>query len=59
MLGFICPYSGSKNQFMIYENFRLTIPSNEEYSISQVKMKLKEIEQILSIKIDSNDWMIL
>jgi hypothetical protein len=56
ILGFIGPFSGSKHHFMIFENFRLSIPSNEEYSVPQLKMMLKEIEEILSKKIDNVDW---
>ena len=59
LLGFIGPYSGSKHQFMVFESFRLTIPSNDEYSVPQVKMMLKEIDEILPIKLDNNKWELL
>ena len=37
-LGFDGPYSGARHQFMVYELHRLTIPSNTEYSVPQVRM---------------------
>ena len=56
LLGFLGPFSGSKHQFMTFENFRLTIPTNDEYSGPQVKMMIKEIEEILSKEIDDKEW---
>ena len=56
MLGFDGPYSGSRHQFLIYANHRLTVPSNDEYSIPQVKMMLKEVESILGRNISALDW---
>ena len=44
-LGFEGPYSGTKHQFMLFQNNRLTIPSNKEYSVPQFKMMLKEVER--------------
>lgn len=55
-LDFEGPYSGSKHQFMIYEYHRLTIPSNSEYSISQLKMMLKQVESIIGITITADFW---
>jgi hypothetical protein len=37
-LGFNGLYSGARHQFMVYENHRLTIPSNKEYSTPQLRM---------------------
>ena len=56
LLGFTGPFSGAKHQFMIIENVRLSIPSNEEYSIPQLKMMIKEIEEILSRRIENIEW---
>jgi hypothetical protein len=55
-LGFEGPYSGTKHQFMIYENHRLSIPSNSEYSIPQLKMMLKQVESIIGITITPDIW---
>jgi predicted RNA binding protein YcfA (HicA-like mRNA interferase family) len=37
-LGFEKPRSGTRHQFMIYQQYRLTILSNAEYSVPQLKM---------------------
>ena len=55
-LGFYGPYSGTRHQFMIFENHRLAIPSNKEYSVPQVRMMLLEVERILERKITSEEW---
>ena len=55
-LDFEGPYSGTKHQFMIYEHHRLTIPSNSEYSIPQLKMMLKQVESIIGITITPDFW---
>lgn len=55
-LGFDGLYSGTKHQFMICNQHRLAIPSNKEYSVPQLKMLLKEIEEIIRRKITLNEW---
>ena len=55
-LGFDGPFSGSRHQFMIYQNSRLTIPSNDEYSVPQLKMMMKEMEEILGREIGVDEW---
>ncbi len=55
-LGFEGVYSGAKHQFMIYENNRLAIPSNNEYSVPQLKMMLREAEEIIGRKISVEEW---
>ena len=46
-LGFDGPSSGTRHQFMVYERHRLTIPSNTEYSVPQLRMLLQEVEEII------------
>ena len=46
-LGFGGPYSGTRHHFMIFENHRLSVPSNVEYSVPQLKMMIKEVETII------------
>ncbi|MEK9149114.1 MAG: hypothetical protein AAB267_03595 [Candidatus Desantisbacteria bacterium] len=41
---------------MVYKEHRLTIPSNREYSVPQLKMMLKEIESILGKRITTEEW---
>ncbi len=55
-LGFDGPFSGTRHQFMIYKEQRLTIPSNEEYSPAQVKMMLAEIADILGRAVSVAEW---
>ncbi len=56
LLGFEGPYTGTKHQFMLYQRNRLTIPSNDEYSIPQLKMMIKEVEEIINRKISLDEW---
>jgi hypothetical protein len=55
-LGFEGAYSGAKHQFMIYGQNRLAIPSNSEYSVPQLKMMLREVEEIIERKITVVEW---
>jgi len=55
-LGFEGPYSGTRHQFMVYKNHRLSIPSNSEYSIPQLRMMISEIEAIINQTIAPNKW---
>ena len=55
-LDFDGPYSGTRHQFMDYEKYRLTIPSNTEYSVPQLRMMLNEVEEILGRAITVNEW---
>jgi len=43
-LGFEQPEPGGRHFYMRFGRFTLPIPSNKEFSVSQVKMLLKEIE---------------
>jgi len=54
--GFDGPFSGTKHQFMVYGQHRLSIPSNDEYSIPQLKMMIQEIEEIIGRKILTDEW---
>ncbi len=55
-LGFEGAYSGAKHQFMVFGQNRLTIPSNSEYSIPQLRMMLREAEEIIERKISAEEW---
>ena len=55
-LGFVGPYSGSKHQFMVFQQHRLTIPSNSDYSIPQLQVMLKEVYLILGKTIKAKEW---
>ena len=55
-LGFIGPSSGTRHQFMLYGEHRLTIPSNDEYSVPQLRLMLNEIEIILKRPLTLDEW---
>jgi len=55
-LGFDGPYSGARHQFMVYKQQRLTIPSNAEYSVPQLRMLLREVEEIIGRQITADEW---
>jgi hypothetical protein len=41
---------------MAYKQYRLTIPSNSEYSVPQLKMMIREVEAIISRQMDVDEW---
>ena len=41
---------------MVYQEHRLAIPSNAEYSISQLRLMLGEVEQIMGRKLTAGEW---
>jgi hypothetical protein len=55
-LGFEGPFSGTRHQFMVFGNFRLSIPSNAEFSVPQLRMMIREVESILGRTLDSDEW---
>lgn len=55
-LGFEKPRSGTRHQFMVYQQCRLTIPSNSEYSVPQLRMMIREIETIIARQINIDEW---
>jgi len=54
--GFQPPEPGGSHHYMRYGSLTLTLPSNEEYSISQLKMLLREIEDGIDRKFSLNEW---
>jgi len=55
-LGFEGPYSGTRHQFMVYQQHRLTIPLNVEYSVPQLRMLIREVEEIIEREITPETW---
>ncbi|WP_333470766.1 type II toxin-antitoxin system HicA family toxin [Microcoleus sp. herbarium12] len=41
---------------MIYHEYRLTIPSNDEYSVPQLRMMIREVEEIIDRQITLEQW---
>lgn len=58
-LGFDGPFSGTRHQFMVFDDNRLTIPSNDEYSVAQLRMMIREVEEIIARSISLDEWMAL
>lgn len=56
-LGFDGSFSGTRHQFMIFNENRLTIPSNDEYSVPQLRMMLREVEEIIDRPIGLDEWL--
>ncbi len=55
-IGFEGPLSGTRHQFMIYQQHRMVIPSNAEYSVPQLRMMIREVEGIIGREIKSTEW---
>ena len=55
-LGFQGPFSGARHQFLVHGSHRLAIPSNEEYSVPQLRMMLHEVEEILQRAMSIEEW---
>jgi hypothetical protein len=55
-LGFQGPYTGTRHQFMVWKQHRMAIPSNDEYSIPQLKMMLLEVTNIIGEEISIGEW---
>jgi len=58
-LGFQGVFSGAKHQFMVIGQNRLTLPSNAEYSVPQLRMMLREAEVMIGREITSDEWAAL
>jgi len=41
---------------MVLSNQRLTIPSNIEYSVPQLRMMLNEVKEIIGRDITADEW---
>lgn len=55
-LGFSIPEPGGRHFYMRYGNNVLTIPNNPEYSVPQLKMMIRELENIIGGKISLEEW---
>jgi hypothetical protein len=56
VLGFDGPFSGARHQFLIYRANRLKIPSNEEYSVAQLRLMIREAAGILGRDLTLEEW---
>jgi predicted RNA binding protein YcfA (HicA-like mRNA interferase family) len=55
-IGFAAPEPGGNHFYMRYGTYTFTVPSNQEYSVPQIKMLLKEIEQGIRKTITLDEW---
>jgi hypothetical protein len=55
-LGFDGPFSGTRHHFMVYGDRRLSIPSNAEYSVAQLRMMVRESGLIIKKEITLDEW---
>ena len=58
-VGFTGPFSGTRHQFLVYNQHRLAIPSNTEYSVGQLRMLIREAERILGRTVSLDEWIVL
>jgi len=55
-LGFESPEPGGRHFYMRYGTFTFTLPNNAEYSVPQIRMLLKEVEDGIRRKISLEQW---
>ena len=55
-LGFDTPEPGGRHFYMRYGTKVLTISSNDEYSVPQLKMMIKELEKLIAREISLEEW---
>ena len=55
-IGFDAPEPGGRHFYMRYGTYTFTVPGNQEYSVPQLKMLLKEIEMGIGKKISLDEW---
>jgi hypothetical protein len=55
-LGFSGPIRGTRHEFVVFAQYRQTIPSNSEFSVPQLKMLLRQIEAIIGRPVSPDEW---
>lgn len=55
-IGFDGPLSGTRHQFVIFGQHRLAVPSNAEFSVTQLRTMLREVEEIIGRRISVHEW---
>ena len=56
MLGFGPPEPGARHSYVRYRTHTLAIPGNPEYSVPQLRMLIREVEQIMGRKVSLREW---
>ncbi len=55
-LGFTAPEPGGRHLFMRCGCYTLTLPSNPEYSVPQLRMLLREVERGTGMRVSPERW---
>ena len=55
-LGFRGPLPGGNHEYMVRTGFRLTLPSNEEYSVDQLRRLLRQVGKSLGRRMTLREW---
>src|SRR5579862_6030460 len=55
-LGFEGPYSGARHRFLVSGNHRLTVPSNAEFSVPQLRLLLREVGGVIGQNVNQEEW---
>ena len=56
VLGFAGPFPGGQHHLMRFQGRRLTIPSNNEYSVHQVRILLRQASERIGRVITLEEW---
>ena len=56
LLGFDGPFVGGRHHFVVYGTYRLPILSYAEYSVAQLHILLREVENILGRSLTLEEW---
>ena len=55
-LGLTGPYHGARHEFLAFGQHRQTIPSNREFSVPQVRVLLRQVENIVQRRLTPEEW---
>jgi hypothetical protein len=55
-IGFASPEPGGNHFYMRYGFYTFTLPNNQDFSVPQLKMLLKEIKQGIKREITLDEW---
>ncbi len=56
LLGFDGPYPGTRHSFMLYQEYRQTIPSYGEYDPAMLSELPKQVGEVLGRRISREEW---
>jgi len=58
-LGLDGPFVGGQHHFMVWGTERLSIPSNAEYSVPQLRVLIREVEAVIGRSVPLEEWQTL